>query len=153
MDQAIDEYSISTLREYKEHKLVCISKDNLELEETDEEKKEREGDMARCGKLVSLIKDILGDKVEGVKLGYRLVSSPCVLTTSEFGWSAQMQRIMKSQALRDDSMTSFMMGKATLEINPRNKIIRALVRKLDDIHDSGEASNQRRASFSHHLDL
>lgn len=140
MDQAIDEYCISTLREYKEHKIVCISKDNLELEETDEEKKEREGDAAKCGKLISLVKDILGDKVEAVKLGYRLVSSPCVLTTSEFGWSAQMQRIMKSQALRDDSMTSFMMGKATLEINPRNKIIRALVRKLEDIPDSGDAA-------------
>eukprot|EP00767_Chilomastix_cuspidata_P005653 gnl/Chilomastix_cuspidata/59.p1 GENE.gnl/Chilomastix_cuspidata/59~~gnl/Chilomastix_cuspidata/59.p1 ORF type:complete len:749 (-),score=483.45 gnl/Chilomastix_cuspidata/59:2567-4813(-) len=135
MDQAIDEYAVSTLRDYKEKKLQCITKDGLELEESDDEKKQHEEDKAKFSKLVDFVKEVLGDKVEAVKLGYRLTSSPCVLTTSEWGWSAQMQRVMKAQALRDDSMTSVMCGKATMEINPRNKIVRTLLKKLEESED------------------
>jgi molecular chaperone HtpG len=136
MDQAIDEYALSTLREYKGKKLQCITKDGLDLEETEEEKKKREEDKAGYAKLVDFVKEVLGDKVENVKIGYRLTTTPCVLTTSEWGWSAQMQRIMKAQALRDDSMASVMCGKATLEVNPNSKLVRTLKRMLDDDPDN-----------------
>lgn len=132
MDQAIDEYAVSTLREYKGKKLQCITKDGLELEETEEEKKKHEDEKANYSKLVDFIKEVLGDKIENVKIGYRLTTTPCVLTTSEWGWSAQMQRIMKAQALRDDSMSSVMSGKPTMEINPNSKLIRTLKKMLDE---------------------
>lgn len=78
------------------------------------------------------MKDTLGEKVENVRVSVdRLVASPCILVTSEWGWSATMQKIMKHQALRDDSMSSVMQGKKTLEINPDNSIIKALSKKLD----------------------
>ena len=60
---------------------------------------------------------------------FDIVDSPCVLTTSEYGWSANMERIMKAQALRDNSMTSYMVSKKTAEVNPTHSIMTELNRK------------------------
>merc|ERR1711916_377705 len=94
MTEPIDEYAVQQLKEYDDKKLVCVTKEGLELKET------------------------LGDKVEKVVTSKRVVDSPCCLVTVEHGWSANMERIMKAQALRQDSMSSYMSSKKTLEINP-----------------------------------
>merc|ERR1712023_186048 len=117
MVDPIDEYAVQQLKEYDEKKLICVTKDGPKLEMTEEEKKKKEDEAAAFEDLCKKMKEILGDKVEKVILSDRLSTSPCCLVTGEFGWSANMERIMKAQALRDNSMTSFMVSKKTLELN------------------------------------
>ena len=123
MVDPIDEYCVQQLKEYDGKKLKSCTKEGLDLDETEEEKKAREEEKARFEPLCKLMKDVLGDKVEKVLLGSRIEESPCVLVTGEYGWTANMERIMKAQALRDSSMTSYMISKKTLEINPKHPIV------------------------------
>ena len=100
MIDPIDEYVIQQLKDYEEKKLRNCTKEGLEVDDSDEEKKRREEQKAAFEKLCTLIKEVLGDKIEKCMLSTRLASSPCALVTSEWGWSANMERIMKAQALR-----------------------------------------------------
>jgi len=130
MTDPIDEYAVQQLKEYDGKKLVCATKEGLELEMTEEEKKAEEEKKVAFEGLTKKIKDILGDKVEKVVLSNRIETSPCCLVTGEFGWTANMERIMKAQALRDNSMTSFMVSKKTLELNPDHPICEKLREKF-----------------------
>lgn len=108
MVDPIDEYAVQQLKEYDGKKLVNVSKEGLEIEETEDEKKKKEEVKAQFEPLCKLCKEILGERVEKVIVSDRVVDSPCVLVTGEFGWSANMERIMKAQALRDSTMTQYM---------------------------------------------
>jgi len=127
----IDEYMVQQMKEYEGKKLVSCTKEGLDLEDTEEEKKQKEEEKARFEPLCKLMKDVLGDKVEKVVVSHRISESPCVLVTSEHGWTANMERIMKAQALRDNSMTNYMVSKKTMEVNPDNEIVKELRNKSD----------------------
>jgi molecular chaperone HtpG len=131
MTDPIDEYAVQQMKDFDDKKLVSATKEGLELEMTDDEKKTKEEEKAQFEGLCKKIKEILGDKIEKVMLSDRIVNSPCCLVTGEFGWSANMERIMKAQALRDNSMTSFMVSKKTMELNPKHSIVVELRKKFD----------------------
>merc|ERR1712070_1113836 len=123
MIDPIDEYAVQQLKEYDGKKLICATKEGLKLEEADDEKKAFEEAKAATEGLCKLMKEVLDDKVEKVVVSNRITDSPCCLVTGEYGWSANMERIMKAQALRDSSQSAYMSSKKTMEINPTNAII------------------------------
>jgi molecular chaperone HtpG len=121
MVEPIDEYCIGQLKDYSSHRLTCVTKEGLKIDEClSEETKENN---AKFDSLTCNIKEILGDKVGKVVVSERLVSSPCVIVTSEYSWSANMERIMKAQALTTNAVGSYMASSKTFEINPHNQII------------------------------
>jgi len=131
MTEPIDEYCVQQLKEFDGKKLVSVTKEGLELPEDEDEKKKREEDKEKYENLCKVMKDILDKKIEKVVVSNRLVSSPCCIVTSQYGWSATMERIMKAQALRDTSTMGYMAAKKHLEINPDHSIIKTLKAKVD----------------------
>ena len=130
MVDPIDEYAVQQLKEFEGKKLVCATKEGLKINESEDEKKTFEEQKAATEGLCKLIKEVLDDKVEKVVVSNRLEHAPCVLVTGEYGWSANMERIMKAQALRDSSSSAYMMSKKTMEVNPTNPIVVSLREKV-----------------------
>ena len=131
MTEPIDEYVVQQLKEFDGKQLVSVTKEGLELPEDEEEKKKREEDKAKYENLCKVMKDILDKKVEKVVVSNRLVESPCCIVTSQYGWTANMERIMKAQALRDTSTMGYMAAKKHLEINPDHSIVDTLRQKAE----------------------
>merc|ERR1712125_91256 len=131
MTEPIDEYVVQQLKEFDGKNLVSVTKEGLELPEDEEEKKKMEADKEKFEGLCKVMKDILDKKVEKVVVSSRLVSSPCCIVTSQYGWTANMERIMKAQALRDTSTMGYMAAKKHLEINPDHSIVEALRAKAE----------------------
>ncbi|KAM3359300.1 heat shock protein 90-5, chloroplastic [Capsicum galapagoense] len=135
--EPIDEVAIQNLQTYKEKKFVDISKEDLELDD-DDEVKERETKQ-EYNLLCDWIKQQLGDKVAKVQVSKRLSSSPCVLVSGKFGWSANMERLMRAQTLGDTSTLEFMRGRRILEVNPDHPIIKDLNAACKNSPDSSDA--------------
>merc|ERR1711997_597666 len=130
MTEPIDEYVVQQLKEFDGKDLVSVTKEGLELPQ-DEEKKKQEADKEKFEGLCKVMKDILDKKVEKVVVSNRLVSSPCCIVTSQYGWTANMERIMKAQALRDTSTMGYMAAKKHLEINPDHSIVENLRQRAE----------------------
>merc|ERR1719189_736691 len=131
MTEPIDEYVVQQMKEFDGKNLVSVTKEGLELPEDEEEKKKREEDKAKYEPLCKVMKDILDKKVEKVVVSNRLVNSPCCIVTSQYGWSANMERIMKAQALKDTSTMGYMAAKKHLEVNPDHPIVETLRTKAE----------------------
>merc|ERR1719244_1525993 len=138
MTEPIDEYVVQQLKEFDGKNLVSVTKEGLELPEDEEEKKKMEADKEKFELLCKVMKDILDKKVEKVVVSSRLVSSPCCIVTSQYGWTANMERIMKAQALRDTSTMGYMAAKKHLEINPDHSIVENLRQRVEA--DKGDKS-------------
>jgi len=131
MSDPMDEYAMQQLKEYEGKKFKNVTKEGLDLATDEEEKKKAEEQKKATEQLCTIIKETLGEKVEKVVTSQRLSSSPCVIVTGEFGWTAYMERIMKAQALRNSGMGSYMTSKKTLEINPNHPIVSELRKKVE----------------------
>jgi len=131
MVDPIDEYAVQQLKEFEGKKLISATKEGLDIADDEDEKKAFEEAKAKTEGLCKLMKEVLDEKVEKVVVSHRLADSPCCLVTGEFGWTANMERIMKAQALRDSSHSAYMSSRKTMEINPTNSIIVALREKAD----------------------
>merc|ERR1712106_1004154 len=131
MTEPIDEYVVQQLKEFDGKNLVSVTKEGLELPEDEAEKEKKEADIKKFEGLCKVMKDILDKKVERVVVSTRLVSSPCCIVTSQYGWTANMERIMKAQALRDTSTMGYMAAKKHMEINPDHAIIENLRQRAE----------------------
>merc|ERR1711884_775774 len=131
MTEPIDEYVVQQLKEFDGKNLVSVTKEGLDLPEDESEKEKKENDMKKFEGLCKVMKDILDKKVEKVVVSSRLVSSPCCIVTSQYGWTANMERIMKAQALRDTSTMGYMAAKKHMEINPDHGIIENLRQRAE----------------------
>ena len=129
MIDPIDEYCVQQLKEYEGKSLVCVTKEGLTFDVDEDEKQKWETCVNDFKPLTEKIKEILGPNVEKVVLSQRVVNSPCVLVTGDYGWTANMERIMKAQALRDAN-NSYMMSKKIMEINPYHSIIKSLKERV-----------------------
>lgn len=133
----IDEIAIQNLKSYKEKNFVDITKEDLDLGDKNEEKEKIM--KQEFGQTCDWIKKRLGDKVASVQISNRLSSSPCVLVSGKFGWSANMERLMKSQTVGDMSSLEFMRGRRVFEINPEHEIIKNLTAACRSNQDDEDA--------------
>ncbi|XP_021999773.1 endoplasmin homolog isoform X4 [Helianthus annuus] len=119
----VDEYLMQYLMDYEDKKFQNVSKEGLKLgkDSKDKEIKESFKELTKWWK-----EALVSDNVDDVKISNRLADTPCVVVTSKYGWSANMERIMQSQTLSDASKQAYMRGKRVLEINARHPIIKEL---------------------------
>ena len=117
----IDEYMVQTLNDYNGKKLMDVSKEGVKFDTEEINKKSKENE-----DFLNFLKETLGERIESVKVSDRLTDTPCILVATEYGWNANMERIIKSQALRNNEMDQFMRSKRILEINLDHKVIRSL---------------------------
>merc|ERR1712029_1162194 len=138
----LDEPCIQKLADYEGKKFVSIQKADVKLDETEEEKKRFTKLKDMYKPLTDWWKDKLTDltekgamkdagvKVEKVEISKRLTDSPVVVVTSQFGYSAQQEKVMKAQAFQNKDQLSMMSGRKTLEVNPNHPVIADLLAKV-----------------------
>jgi len=132
MTDSVDEYTVQHLTEYEGKRLINASREGLKLEEGDKEKRREDKYKEMFKPLLDYAKDTLGKKVEKVSISKHLVQSPVVVLSADYGWTAQMEKVMKSQAFADQSKFEFMKSKRMFEVNPRHPMIIELNSRLQE---------------------
>merc|ERR1719453_628684 len=132
MTDSVDEYTVQHLTEFEGKRLINASREGLKLEEGDKEKKRDDKYKEMFKPLLDYAKDTLGKKVEKVSISKHLVQSPVVVLSADYGWTAQMEKVMKSQAFADQSKFEFMKSKRMFEINPRHPMVIELNTRLSE---------------------
>merc|ERR1719408_189444 len=132
MTDSVDEYTVQHLTEFEGKRLINASREGLKLEEGDKDKKREEQYKEMFKPLLDFTKEYLGKKVEKVQISKHLVNSPVVVLSADYGWTAQMEKVMKSQAFADQSKFEFMKSKRMFEINPRHPMIIELNNRVKD---------------------
>lgn len=132
MVEPIDEYCVNQMVNYKEHNLVNVTRQNIELPASEDEKKEFEEHKTNYKSLCEKIQSVLGGQVSSVTVSNRLVQEPCCVSVGQHGWTANMEKIMKAQAMSDANMLNFMKSQRCLEINPNHRIIKSLYESIKD---------------------
>ena len=140
MTDPVDEYMVQQLNEYSKEdgtklKLKNVTKENLDLQDSDEDKTKFEQDKNKVENLCKEIKNILGDNVEKVVASNRLADSPCCFVTNEYGWSANFERIMKAQTLGNKMNMMGMGNRKIMEVNSSHSIISELSKRLEQNKD------------------
>jgi len=130
MTDSVDEYTVQHLTEFEGKRLINASREGLKLDDSDKDKKREEKYKDMFKPLIDFAKDLLGKKVEKVAISKHLVQSPVVVLSADYGWTAQMEKVMKSQAFADQSKFEFMKSKRMFEINPRHPMIVELNSRL-----------------------
>jgi len=129
MTDPIDEYALTHLEKFDgKYKLTNIAKEGLTFDGEEEKKKEEEE--KEYEKLISFFKTLLGSKVEKIIISNRLTQSPSALVSSAHGWTANMERIIKAQALADKSQYSFYAPRKIMELNPRHPLVKELNKRV-----------------------
>merc|ERR1711991_832584 len=138
----IDEYAIQNLTEFDGKKLQSITKENLKFGDEEEvDKKITELYAENFKPLTDWMKSIYGEKVEKISVSNRIVDTPCLLVTSQYGYSANMERIMQSQAFADTKRTQYLVSKKTMEINPRHPIMIELKKRAEESPDNDDTKD------------
>ena len=153
MSDPMDEYVMQGLKEYDGRKFISCTRggEDMNIDEDAESDAEaakaaKAAEEARLKPLCERIRTVLGNQVDSVLVGSRLVESPCCLVASQYGWTANMERIMRAQALRDNSRSEFMSARKIMEINPTHRIIEDLVARLERI--KGETAGQAQTQWT-----
>merc|ERR1712146_624683 len=129
----IDEYAIQNLTEFDGKKLQSVTKEGLSFgDEEDVDKKRTELYKEQFKPLTKWMKELYGENLEKITVSNRIEDTPCVFVTSQYGYSANMERIMQSQAFADNKRTQYLVSKKTLEINPRHPIVVELLKRAEE---------------------
>lgn len=145
LTEPVDEYCIQALPEFDGKRFQNVAKEGVKFDESDKAKENREALEKEYEPLTTWLKDkALKDKIEKAVLSQRLTNSPCALVASQYGWSGNMERIMKAQAYqtgKDISTNYYASQKKTLEINPKHPLIKQMLKKVGDDAEDQTASD------------
>jgi HSP90 family molecular chaperone len=136
MTDSVDEYALQHLTEYEGKRLINASREGLKMDdESDEDRRREDKYKEMFTPVIDFAKDVLGKNVEKVVVSKHLYKSACTVVSADYGWTAQMEKVMKSQAFADNSKFEFMKSKRILEINPRHPLIIELNKRVSDTPD------------------
>jgi len=137
LTEAVDEYAVSALPEFEGKKFQNVAKEGFNIDgDTEAVKQRKEATKERFDPLIKWLgEDALKDQILRAEVSERLVESPCVLVTSKFGWTGNMQKIIQSQThskSQDMQRDYYLNQKKTLEINTRHPLVKELLRRVED---------------------